>query len=121
LQGGGLKACYIVIASGWVLALVTFLPLLIHVAASSQLESAGSHTLTSRISLPNAKAGLKDLENGTSELQFVDLSSAEEGRGTGRSQMMNNGTYKAYSNPYAGADDSVPDVGTIIPSLMPQV
>ena len=113
VQVNGWRSVYGVIIAGCVMSLVTFLPLLSHMAAS--LPSAiAEHAMSSRISLPQATSlGLQK-----SELHFVDLSSAEEGRRGARSQLTNKGKYTAYSNPYA---EDATESGTIQPTLAPLV
>ena len=114
MQEGRWRSVYGVIIAGCVLMLVAFLPLLSRMVASIVSGALCEQLVAAKLSLPQAIS----LGMSKSELQFVDLRSAEEGLGGARSKPTSKGKYTAYSNPYA---DETADSGTILPTLAPLV
>lgn len=111
MQGGSTRATTGVIIAGYVIALATFLPLLVRrVAALPVMLERSSNarvSLAQASSLPHARSA---------EMHFVDLSSAVEGKPKLKTQLAKAGQYTAYSNPYA---EDATSPGAIKPALIP--
>ena len=104
-----------VVLSGAILTVACFTPLLLHTVGSLPIIISSLDSKSTSVLLPAAVSlGMQQ----SCELHYVNLNSAEEGRGVKQSQQVQKGKYTAYSNPYA---DDATEPGTIQPSLMPQV